>query len=285
MPQPRDSRRPESWKVLLHACETARANGKLFEFIGSGISACVDNAESLAFDLAVLLENKRNAAALFIYATCMEEMGKASILLDMVRANSGPDERRLKRLCVAFYSHLHKYGYARTVLLPASGRMRDALELYKLRLIEYWPNRDPEDGAPDEVADVFAYREWAIYVDWAEYDGRWSLPPDSSLANYFAGKGISGTAPASMEVTQILGPLLKAKAEGLFSAASLQIIHEEFSPHYISGTFAGDIRQILAKVQERLAGSGRSVTPQTLAANFMRYPLYAAIFEEPPNPS
>jgi AbiV family abortive infection protein len=267
---------------LLHACETAKANGKLFEFIASGMSACVDNAESLARDLAVLLENKRNAAALFVYATCMEEMGKLSILLDMVRANCGPGGR-LKRLCVAFYSHLHKYGYARTVLCPASGRMRDALELYKLRLIEHWPNRDPEDGAPDEVADVFAYREWAIYVDWVEDDGRWSFPFDSSLANYFAGKGISGAAPASVEVTQLLGPLLMAKAEGLFSAASLQIIHEEFSPHYISGTFAGDIRQILDKVQERLAGSGRSLTPQTLAANFMRYPLYAAIFEERPN--
>jgi AbiV family abortive infection protein len=268
--------------MLLAACEAARAKGELFEFVGNGISACVDNAESLAQDLAVLIEQKRTAAAQFIYATCMEEMGKASILLDMVRADCRPDGR-LKLLCKAFYSHLKKYGYAKTVVVPAL-RIRAALDLYRLRLIEYWPNRDPEDGTPDEVADVFAHREWAIYVDWVEYDGRWSSPRDSSLANLLAGEGISGTAPARREVSQLLAPLLRAKTEGLFSAASLRVIHEEFSPHYISERFVGDIQPILARVQDRLARSGSNVTPQTLAANFMRYPLYAAIFEEPPNP-
>ncbi len=33
-------------------------------------------------DLSVLLTNRRSAAAQFVYATCMEEMGKALILFD-----------------------------------------------------------------------------------------------------------------------------------------------------------------------------------------------------------
>jgi len=93
MPPRQGNKRPENWLVPLHTCESARANGKLFEFASSGISVCVRNAESLAGDLTLLLVNKRSAAAQFMYATCMEEMGKAFILLDMMRADCRPDGR------------------------------------------------------------------------------------------------------------------------------------------------------------------------------------------------
>ncbi|MBZ5672582.1 MAG: AbiV family abortive infection protein [Acidobacteriia bacterium] len=266
--------------MLLHTCETARANGQLSEFIAGGISASVLNAESLAGDLTLLAANKRSAAAQFIYATCMEEMGKAFILLDMLRADCRPNGR-LARLCRAFYNHLNKYGYAMTVYTPGTGRMEDALGLYELELIEYWPNRDPESGEPDMVADGSAHREWAIYVDWVEFDGRWFFPPDSSLAKVLA-EPLSPGMPSEVEerVNELLGPLLKAETEGLFSAESLQIIHEEFSPHYLSATSDERIRQILKRLEERFAQAGSRVTPQTLSANFMRYPLYAAIFDE-----
>ena len=280
MPPRQGPKRPENWLVLLHTCESARANGKLFEFIAGGISACVRNAESLAGDLTLLLANKRSAAAQFIYATCMEEMGKAFILLDMVRADCRPGGR-LKHLCRAFYNHLNKYGYARTVHFPGAGRMEDALALYKLELIEYWPNRDPESGEPALPADGFAHRECAIYVDWVEFDGRWFFPPDSSLAKYFADAWIPGhPSPAEETVNELLGPLLRADTEGLFSAESLQIVREEFSPHYLSATSDERIRQILIGLEERFVQAGSRVTPQTLSANFMRFPLYAAILDE-----
>lgn len=273
------NKRPENWLILLHTCESARANGKLFEFLVGGISACVRNAESLARDLTVLLANKRSVAAQFIFATCMEEMGKAFILLDMVRADCRPDGR-LKHLCRAFYSHLNKYGYARTVHYPGAGKMEDALVLYKLELIEYWPNRDPESGEPAMPADGFAHREWAIYVDWVEFDERWFFPPASTLAKYLADAWISGQpSPAEQTVNELLGPLLRADAEGLFSAESLQIIHEEFSPHYLPANSDERIRQILMRLGERFVQAGIRVTPQTLSANFMRFPLYAAVFE------
>ena len=77
-----------------------------------------------------------------MYATCMKEMGKALILFDFVRADCRQDGR-LKLLCKALYNHLNKYGYARTVHFPGSGLMEDALHLYKLELVEYWP-RSPQ---------------------------------------------------------------------------------------------------------------------------------------------
>jgi AbiV family abortive infection protein len=266
--------------VLLRTCERARADGNLFEYKGGGISACVLNAKSLAGDLTLLVANKRSAAAQFIYATCLEEMGKAFILLDMVRAGCRPDGR-LKHLCRAFYDHLSKFGYARAVWDSGTRPMGYALALYESELRRYWPNQDPEGGEPAMPPDGIAQREWAIYVDWVEFDGQWFFPPDSSLAKFMAGALNPGNpSPAEETVNELLGPLLKAETEGLFSAESLQIIHEEFSPHDLSAASDDKIQQILMRLEERFVQPGNRVTPQTIHANFMRYPLYAAIFDE-----
>ena len=210
----------------------------------------------------------------------MEEIGKAFILLDMVRADCRPDGR-LRHLCRAFYNHLNKYGYARTVYSPGTGRMEDALDLYELELVEYWPNRDPESGEPDMVAEGSAHREWGIYVDWVEYDGQWFLPSDSSVAKVLAEPmGHRELSEVEERVDELLDPLSKAKTEGLFSEQSLQIIHEEFSPHYLSAASDETIRRILVRLEERFSNLGSGVTPQTISSNFMRYPLYAPIFDE-----
>ena len=152
IPLEKGDQRPKAWRVLCDAIETARRSDHLLGFLSEGIRACISNAESLAMDLSVLVNNKRIAAAQFVYATCMEEMGKALILLDLVRADFRQDkDERLKLLCKAFSNHLKKYGYAKTICSPGTGRLKDALYLYKLEVVEYWPNTDPADGQPDST--------------------------------------------------------------------------------------------------------------------------------------
>ena len=228
-------------------------------------------------DLSVLVNNKRIAAAQFIYATCMEEMGKALILLDLVRADFRQDGR-LKLLCKAFYDHLCKYGYAKTICSPGTGRLKDALYLYKRELVEYWPNTDPEDGQPDMPADGVAYREWAIYVDWIEFDGRWSYPARSSLANLLCGEGLASITPAEKMVKSVLDPLLKADRECMFCPEALKIIQTEFSPVYISSGSDEEVKKRLERLRQRFSAGQISVSDDTLGSNFMRCPLYAAIF-------
>ena len=277
-PLGKGDRRPEGWRVLIDAIETATSADHLPGFLSEGIRACISNAESLATDLSVLVNNRRIAAAQFVYATCMEEMGKALILLDIVRADLRQDAR-LKLLCKAFYNHLKKYGYAKTIYSPGRGRLEDALYLYTRELVEYWPNTDPEDGEPDMPADGIAHREWAIYVDWVESDGGWFCPPHSSLASLLCGQGLAGTTPAERMVKSVLDPLLRADREGMFCPEPLKIIQTEFPPVYISSGSDEEVKKLLERLRERFSTAQISVSDDTLSSNFMRCPLYAAIFE------
>ncbi len=131
--------------------------------------------------------------------------------------------------------------------------MEDALYLYKLQLVEYWPNTDPEDGEPDMPADAIAHREWAIYVDWVEFDGRWFSPSDSSLAKFFSGELVpDGESPAEETVKSVLDPLLKVDKEGLFSPEALKIVRTEFSPNYLSSASDVEVKKILANLRREV---------------------------------
>ena len=85
--------------------------------------------------------------------------------------------------------------------------------------------------------------------------------------------------PAEEAVESLLKPILKADQEGLFSPKALEIIHSEFSRNYISSGSDEQVGVILTKLKQRFSKRGIPVSDDTLNSNFMRYPLYAAVFE------
>ena len=65
--------------------------------------------------------------------------------------------------------------------------------------------------------------------------------------------------------------------EGIFKEESLAAIHRRFSPQYITAGCEDKVAHALAELPGELARLGIAVSPEALAANFMRLPLYAAI--------
>lgn len=272
------AKRPPAWKILFDAFQRSRENSRAFAFLSDGINVCIDNAASLLDNFKLLAAHKRNSLAQFSYATALEEMGKALLLLDLVRIEWKREEW-LHRLCKAFYSHLEKGGYARIVIDPGSGALTDALQLYKFALAEYMPTHDPETGEPDWLAESIMEREWAVYVDWWEHDGRWFYPPDSSLAHYFAQEKFLDDRPAGEEkVAALLEPLLRARRQGLFTPESLRIIHEQWSLNCIeAGLDERTLAATLEKTASILRSAGVGVSDETIGTNFLKYPLYAVL--------
>jgi AbiV family abortive infection protein len=211
-------------------------------------------------------------------ATAMEEMGKALILFDFVRITWDRKDW-INGLCRAFYNHIKKAAYAKIIYWPGSGALADALVLFKLELIEYWPNRDPESGEPDEYANAIVNREWGLYVDWVDFDGSWFSPESSSLAHYYAREQArDGKSVGEERIEAVYSQLKKASDEGLFTAHSLEAIHAVMSDLDVtSETSETTITPALENVAQRLLEIGIYVSDDTIQSNFMRYPLYPAI--------
>jgi len=270
--------RPKAWKFLLDAFDRACQCGRGYEFLSTGIEACLENAISLSKEFACLAAHGFNARAQFVMATAMEEMGKALVLFDLARI---PWRQRewVVGLCKAFYNHLKKAAYAKIIYWPGSGAMADALVLFKLELIEYWPNRDPESGEPAEYADGFIDREWGLYVDWNEFDGRWFSPVSSTLAYYYAQeKEPSGKSIGQERIEKVLSQLVRAREEGLLTPRSLEIVHGQMSRLQVTTTTPEHvIYDAVADVSRKLSEIGVKLSDETVRSNFMCYPLYAAI--------
>jgi hypothetical protein len=211
-------------------------------------------------------------------ATAMEELGKALILFDFVRIPWDQKEW-VAGLCAAFYNHLKKAAYSKTIYFPGSGLIRDALMLFKLELIEYWPNRDPESGQPDEYASGLVSREWGLYVDWNDFDGRWFEPIDSTLAYYYAQEEASpGHKVGEERIANVLSQLTRASDEGLFTNEGLKAVHAVMSRLYVTATTSEkEIIDALEEVTRQLLDIGVKLSDDSIDSNFMRFPLYAAI--------
>jgi AbiV family abortive infection protein len=211
-------------------------------------------------------------------ATAMEEMGKALILFDFCRI---PWDRKnwISLLSHAFYNHIKKAAYAKTVYRPGNGSLTDALILFKLELIEYWPNRDPESGEPDEYADAIVQRESGLYVDWVDFDGRWFSPESSSLAQYYAQEQAQGGRRVGEErIEAVLSQLTQANEEQLFTADALKVIHAVMSDLDIPGdNHETSIISALEETARLLLEKGIHLSDSTIQSNFMCYPLYPAI--------
>jgi AbiV family abortive infection protein len=270
--------RPKPGPLLEAAFRKAQANNCAYEFLSDGIKACLENADSLAKEFSCLASNGFNARAQFVMATAMEELGKALILFDLVRIPWDKKEW-ITALCKAFYNHLNKAAYAKTVFFPGSGAIADALVLYKLDLIAYWPNNDPESGEPDEHASGLIDREWGLYVDWVEFDGKWFQPNSSTLAYYYAqDEAWDGITVGKDRIDRVLTPMLQAEAERLFTPEALKTVHSVMSSINVSiNTAVEEVAEVSEYTAEKLAEAGTKISPETSHSNFMLYPLYAAI--------
>jgi hypothetical protein len=150
--------------------------------------------------------------------------------------------------------------------------------LFKLESIPYWPNYDPASGEPDEYADGIVNREWGLYVDWVDFDGRWFLPNSSTLAYYYAQEQVDGKRVGEDRIGRILSPLEKANSEGLFRPEALKIVHT-IMPNVFVTTQTSEVEIIhaLEEIGRRLAEARFPLSNETLASTFMCYPLYAVL--------
>lgn len=273
-----NGRRPRQSDVLIGVLKNAVDRNVIWPLVADGICACVENAVSLREDLLVLTANRRFPAAQFIYATCMEEIGKALILFDVARIDLAAGF--LPHLCRAFYSHAAKFAYARTSACPGRGDLAAALESFRLETIEYWHNPDPTDGEPDLLAAGLYARESALYVDYVEFDGKWFRPADSALPRLYADPafvGGSGLSSAEKEINTALNPLKLACSESLFCPDALTIISDELSRLFCNAGCDGQVGATLERIGDRLRCGIANISAETLSATFMRLPLYAAI--------
>ena len=182
-------------------------------------------------------------------------------------------------MCQAFYNHVKKGAYAKVIYWPGSGSLADALMLFKIELIEYWPNRDPESGEPDEYAHAIVDREWGLYVDWIDFDGGWFSPASSTLAQYYAQEREQGGKRVGEErIEAVLSQLAKASEERLFTADALKVIHAVMSHlDLTSETPESTVVRAIEEIVRMLSDNGIKLSGNTIGSNFMCYPLYPVI--------
>jgi len=277
------ARRPKQSDQLADLLAGAIGAGYLYDFLAKGIGACIENAASLRTDVAVLLSGERYAAAQFMYTTAFEEIGKALILFDVVRANAARSGG-YRKLCGSFYNHLQKFGYANTVLHPGVAGLMGALQAFRAELIEYYPSH-AEDGEPGEYAEGLANREWAVYVDCSVWGG-WSTPQHSSYARWLGGAFPEPReSPAQSELDLLLPPFERAQREGLFSPTGLRLVEAELGPRFITAGGERKLELGIRALDRRSRKSGITLSAETLASNLVGYPLYAVLIHPKQVPS
>jgi hypothetical protein len=143
--------------------------------------------------------------------------------------------------------------------------------LFKLELIEYWPNRHPESGEPDEYADALVNREWGLYVDWNDFDGRWFSPASSTFAYYYAQeKELTGKRVGEARIDSVLSQLVKAKDEGLSAAKTLAIVHSVMSSLDVTAaTSENVVTDAVGEISRRLSEIGVKLSDDTISSNFI----------------
>lgn len=244
----------------------------IIQLISDGLIAVINNASRLINDVHLLIDSNRYASARFLLATADEEMAKSYILLDMCRLDFIKYESVLRCLCRAFYDHVLKHAYTR---IHRFGRIRDskhAREIYELEITKWWPNNDPESGEPDMPHDTYFSREMPLYVDYIEYDQKWSIPGNDSEAHYFT--KLIGLD--SLSVSEKYLEMLKfTYTAGFFKPQSLTILHDIFKKYYIKENLRkNELMEIYHKIDENI-NSELSIPKGTIFKTiYFSWPIY-----------
>ncbi|MBC8179579.1 AbiV family abortive infection protein [candidate division KSB1 bacterium] len=205
------------------------------------------NVSRLISDVEILVNSNHFSSAHFLLTTAKEEMAKSYIFLDMCRLNFLKHKDVLKKLCRAFYDHISKYAYFQLHYFWRINNMSHAKEIWKDETTKWWPVDDITSGEPDMPNDIYFEREMPLYVDYREYDQRWSVPDDDEESFNFE-KGIG--ADIITKAKEILDKIVFTSSAGLFNTECLKILNDEFQNKYISDKTGNSI---IEKINERVA--------------------------------
>jgi len=179
---------PKPWQVLYKNLFEVRQRDESIELISDGLNAILKNVNRLISDVGILTNSNHFSSAHFLLTAAKEEMAKSYIFLDMCRLNFSKHENVLKRLCKAFYDHVFKYAYFQLNNFWPVRNMQHAKDIWESEITKWWPSNDPTSGLPDMPHSTYFNRELPLYVEYIEYDQKWSIPDDDEESIHFEEK-------------------------------------------------------------------------------------------------
>lgn len=178
------------------------------EEISKGITCCLENAAALFIDAEILFKAKRYPRSLSLLLTAIQEVGKVTILKEMIMI-SIDDTKSWKKLWGKFKSHSDKdlFGYSNKISINLSEQPGEAFWHQLLYKKNY-------ASAKEKV------RQYSLYSDYISREKRWWSPEeiDEEIVQQ-----------VHNDVINILYQLFMKRKTGFFSERALQIYKEEFS--------------------------------------------------------
>lgn len=220
---------------------------KTLEIISEGLTACLENADSLIQDAKILANNKRYSTAIFLLTTADEEMAKSYILLDACRLDFLRNLSEQKRLCKAFYNHIYKYAYYKVLSFPSvtdlvrvdslanedeceNTNMIEIKKLWRGQIRKWWPNESIENGEPPMPHEIRIIREGFLYVDFDDWMKQW-CKPYAERRKFVVDTFLFDKFPESNEALEQLRFTYNSK---LYSPESLSILNDNFKNLYVN---------------------------------------------------
>jgi len=263
---------PQPGQVLYKNLFEVRQRDESIELISDGLNAILKNVNRLILDVEILTNSNHFSSAHFLLTTAKEEMAKSYIFLDMCRLNFSKHESALRCLCKAFYDHVLKYAYFQLNNFWPIHDMKHAKDIWKSETKKWWTNDDPTSGVPDMPHSTYFNRELPLYVEYIEYDQKWSIPDDEEESIHF--EEIIG-ADIITKTVECFDKLKFTNSIGLFSPPCLTILNDEFQNYYIKeNTDNSSIQSIYEKVFSRLI-TEHNIKPDLFIKSIFRgWPLY-----------
>ena len=263
---------PQPWRVLYKNLFEVRRRDESIKLISDGLRSILKNVNRLISDVEILTNSNHFSSAHFLLTTVKEEMAKSYIFLDMCRLNFSKHESVLKCLCKAFYDHVFKHAYFQLNNFWPVHDMQHAKDIWESETTKWRPNNDPTSGEPDMPHDTYFDREMPLYVDYIEYDQKWSIPDNDEEGIHFEKKIGADIITKTIEC---FDKLQFTNSIGLFSPLCLTILNDEFQNYYISeNTDNSSIQSIYEKVFSRLITEHNIKSDLFIKSIFRGWPLY-----------
>lgn len=263
---------PQAGNSLYKNAFEDREESKIIQLISDGLISVMKNSFRLLNDVKSLLESNSYASSLFLMTTADEEMAKSYVLLDLCRLDFRKHESVMRCLCRAFYDHTLKHAYNFIHRLDNIRDLAEARKIWETEITKWWPNNDPESGEPDMPHDTVFFREMPLYVDYIEYDQRWSLPIDEFYSLYFEKSSNFDSLSISKEYLKKIEFSYKT---GLFNPSSLSIFHDIFKNYYIREDMkTDDLIKIYDEIDKSLLQELKIPEGTIFKSIYFSWPLY-----------
>lgn len=278
MTSPLKYKQPKPWKLLYENLFVRRDLTSALNAISEGLNYFAENASALLDEAKILADSQKKARAIFLVTTANEEIAKSYILLDACRLDFILHKATLKKLCQAFYGHLEKYAYNKTIRFSPIFRDSQHIswdsvsEFFQNALVRWWPSDDNEDGEPDMPHNIYWERETKLYVDFSDYSQCWIVPIPENPGYEFGGP--LGDDPYSKS-RFALKRILYTRDEKLYDIEVLEVLNSVFRKCYINDkTNEKTIIHLYENVMEKIKRN-LGISPDTFKNSaLMEWPLY-----------